>query len=579
MIQNDSNLAISTLKGDTVGISAEVRARAAAEVESLLRETQAEGVERLVAWLRDSRFYTAAASDNDHNNFGGGLLCHSLNVCREALRLWEGKVRVGSLTGEQVPRRSVVLASLLHDVCKEDVYLYRDGRWVRDPERYSLGHGRRSVEILRGLGLGLTADEETAIRWHDGAIDIDYKRGGDAARDAYNEAYARTPLLQIVHTADHSRRKPESAAARGGFLCPLHYIPAGQASTGMETAPVASPGLFKLDCTPGREGLSFAGVGDLHLERVVRRDCPGGSWRTGADSTVSEGAGGTLGTLACDLAYLGWSVRPVASPGESEAADRIVADLRRHGADTSLVNLVGSGKTYIRRHLHCFGPDGGHETEYGQVKVHTSVLDTAGNASRFANRWHLSSKGDAVQRVLAAVGPRPDVFFFDDFKPGSKRVAEELRKRGSVVVFKPSTHHVSRDKALEYTSVADIVWVSRESFASIEDYVADPSNRLLVQTLDSEGARFNLRGKGWAWVDPAYTRCVLDPTGAGEAALAVFLNNLAQFDSLTPERWDRDFVDLALSLSMRYAAYSLSFLGSKGLWEADPARRLSPPER
>ena len=555
--------------GEPIGISTSDREKAIAELESLLHETQAEGVENLIRWLRSSRFYEAAASDNDHNNFRGGLLCHSLNTCHTALRTWTSRLKSKTITEEQVPKRSVILASLLHDICKEAVYIYRDGRWVRDLEQYNRGHGRRSVEILKELGLVLTPEEVTAIRWHDGRIDIDYKQGGNKAKEEYNTAYASTPLLQIVHNADHSLPKKEKSAAKGGFYCPLHFIQADRPVVRLASEPAP----FTLDCTPCGE-FTFVGAGNICLETVVRRECADGNWRSGKDETILNEAGGALGNVACNLAYLGWKVSPIAELDTSETADRIVASLRRYGVDTRLVTCDEGGKTYIRQHRHCFDSDGNPETEYGHLKVHTSLLDSAGNHSRFANYKHISSRGEAVPRLLAKIGPRPDLFFFDDFKTGDKLVAEALRKRGSLIFFEPTNHHVKHNKALEFTAVSDVIKVSRDDFANIDDFVEDPSHKLVIQTLDIDGARLNLRGEGWVTVPPVDNDYVIDTTGAGDVATAAFLYALGKLDALTPAKWTGEKVYKALSVAMEFAAYSVSFLGAKGLWYADPSHRI-----
>lgn len=573
-MQLNNNAKQNTLAtGESIGISAADRGKAVTEIETLLRGTGAEGVESLVSWLRDSRFYDAAASDNDHNNFRGGLLCHSLNTCHVALRIWTSRLKSKAVTEEQVPRRSVILASLMHDVCKEAVYKYQGGRWVRDLEQYNRGHGRRSVEILRELGVQLTPEEATAIRWHDGRIDIDYKQGGDKARDEYNEACAATPLLQIVHTADHSLPKKEKSAARGGYYCPLHYIE----SDSHATRTVSVPAPFTLDCTPVGE-FTFVGVGNICLETVVRRECPAGSWRTGRDEMVLNEAGGGLGNVACNLAYLGWKTCPVAELDTSETARSIVASLHRYGVDTRLVTCSEGGKTYIRQRRHCFDPEGNPETEYGHLKVHTAMLDSTGKHSRFANYKHVSSRGDTVPLLLSRIGPRPDVFFFDDFKTGEKMLAEALHKRGSLVFFEPTNHHVGRDKALVFTAVSDIVKVSRDDFANITDFVADPCRKLVIQTLDVDGARFNLHGQGWVTVPPVDNACVIDTTGAGDVTTAAFLNALGRLDALTPAKLTEEKVYRALSEAMEFASYSVSFLGAKGLWYADPSNRLTPTD-
>ena len=53
----------------------------------VLRSTNADGIEDLISYLKDSDFKTAPASTNYHNNFLGGLCAHSLNVYQEIRRL------------------------------------------------------------------------------------------------------------------------------------------------------------------------------------------------------------------------------------------------------------------------------------------------------------------------------------------------------------------------------------------------------------------------------------------------------------------------------------------------------------
>ena len=48
--------------------------------EEMLRSTNRENIEELIAFIRKSDFYTAPASTRYHSCHEGGLLEHSLNV-------------------------------------------------------------------------------------------------------------------------------------------------------------------------------------------------------------------------------------------------------------------------------------------------------------------------------------------------------------------------------------------------------------------------------------------------------------------------------------------------------------------
>ena len=50
------------------------------EFIELLKSTNREGMDKLLAWIEKSDFYKAPASTRFHGSYEGGLLEHSLNV-------------------------------------------------------------------------------------------------------------------------------------------------------------------------------------------------------------------------------------------------------------------------------------------------------------------------------------------------------------------------------------------------------------------------------------------------------------------------------------------------------------------
>lgn len=183
------------------------------EFERLLRETGREGVEDVISELDSLGFFEAPASCSQHYNCEGGLMAHSLNVCRAGLMLREQMAVLEPGLDKEVSRESVVIACLLHDVCKSDIYVRtvkkrknNIGQW-EDCEGYKtsfksfpMGHGEKSVIMLMGMGLALYDDEMLAIRWHMGAWDLPMQSGEackniDVARKIY-------PLCTLVQCAD-----------------------------------------------------------------------------------------------------------------------------------------------------------------------------------------------------------------------------------------------------------------------------------------------------------------------------------------------------------------------------------------
>ena len=90
-------------------------------IERLL-STRREGMENVVSNLERLRFFTAPASTKFHLSIPGGLMLHSWNVCNTALMLRDQMVLMKPELQEKLPVESVIIASLLHDVCKSDIF-------------------------------------------------------------------------------------------------------------------------------------------------------------------------------------------------------------------------------------------------------------------------------------------------------------------------------------------------------------------------------------------------------------------------------------------------------------------------
>ena len=179
--------------------------------EGALRATGRGGVENVLNELDRLGFFEAPASTKFHLAEKGGLLRHSLNVYDQARLLRQVECRVRPDLAERLPEDGVAVASLLHDVCKADVYREElkhrkvGGRWedyvgyAYDSSSFPLGHGEKSVIRLLRWGLEMTDDEMIAIRWHMHAWDL---ADSPEARGSYGSASDRCPLLAILVAAD-----------------------------------------------------------------------------------------------------------------------------------------------------------------------------------------------------------------------------------------------------------------------------------------------------------------------------------------------------------------------------------------
>lgn len=100
------------------------------EFIELLRSTKREGIENLLNFLEKSDFYTAPASTRFHGNYEGGLLEHSMKV----YEIFKEKIKASGLS---TPEDTVIIAPLLHDICKTNYYKvdYRNAKMQEENGR------------------------------------------------------------------------------------------------------------------------------------------------------------------------------------------------------------------------------------------------------------------------------------------------------------------------------------------------------------------------------------------------------------------------------------------------------------
>lgn len=169
---------------------------------NLLRQTNREGIENLIAFLEKTDFFTAPASTRFHGCYEKGLLEHSLKV----YEILKEKVKTSSIEID-VKEDSLIIIALLHDICKANYYKvdYRNaknalGEWEKVPyytvdDTIPYGHGDKSVMMLTEY-MKLTGEEKYCIRWHMGCTE---------PKEQYNtlgQAFKKYPLALVLHEAD-----------------------------------------------------------------------------------------------------------------------------------------------------------------------------------------------------------------------------------------------------------------------------------------------------------------------------------------------------------------------------------------
>lgn len=163
-----------------------------------LRNTQKEGINKLIEHMEISGFFTSPCSGAHHLAKEGGLLEHSLNVL-ECIRKLNAALDAG------IPDSTLIIVALLHDLGKmgdhgKENYtenILKDGKkseakpYATNPALLYVPHEVRSVAIAERF-IKLTEEEEFAILYHNGLYG-DFK---------YTIKDKETPLYLLLHTAD-----------------------------------------------------------------------------------------------------------------------------------------------------------------------------------------------------------------------------------------------------------------------------------------------------------------------------------------------------------------------------------------
>lgn len=168
--------------------------------QDVLRILNRKGTEKFLSWLETTDFYTAPASTRFHGSYSGGLLEHTMNVYRVALKFYTSNI----FCSLEIPMNSVIFCSLMHDLCKINCYKQelrwtknQENKWVQIPqyvwdEREPFGgHGSKSVYLAQRF-FELNPQEASAINAHMGAYD----------NPNVNKVYENNKLAWIIHIAD-----------------------------------------------------------------------------------------------------------------------------------------------------------------------------------------------------------------------------------------------------------------------------------------------------------------------------------------------------------------------------------------
>lgn len=179
-------------------------------IEIYKSKIKREGADKLLDFICSvsSDFFTAPASAKYHSAYAGGLCEHSINVY-ECLVAYLDRPVAKEKYGLNYSDETIAIVSLLHDLCKMNVYKpsFRNvkndhGVWEKVPtfeydDKLPYGHGEKSVYMITPF-MKLTREEAFAIRYHMGFS------GAGTPQEVNNvsKAYEMFPLAFALSTAD-----------------------------------------------------------------------------------------------------------------------------------------------------------------------------------------------------------------------------------------------------------------------------------------------------------------------------------------------------------------------------------------
>lgn len=182
-------------------------------ITQLLLSTQRDGMEAMIEHLNGHGFFESPASTKFHGVYAGGLADHSLRVFEiigphvDSAKMITHPDTTAGKKPLPLSCDSVVIATLLHDVCKAGAYVRTkaDNGWTNNKAK-DKGHAKLSIERISKY-IKLTPIEELMIRYHMGiygANEFEQYSGEFPLGDANDIAPDVFPDAEYTLCGDHS---------------------------------------------------------------------------------------------------------------------------------------------------------------------------------------------------------------------------------------------------------------------------------------------------------------------------------------------------------------------------------------
>lgn len=314
--------------------------------------------------------------------------------------------------------------------------------------------------------------------------------------------------------------------------------------------------------------LSIMGVGSYNLDTIVKREYPEGfvpgKRNKFVEKVIMEEIGSNPGNVMCILGWFGWDSYPIALFDDSEEGLKMTSDMKRYGCNTRFVTNTPDGGTNLLKVTH--GLD-----ENGNPKRTFSKRHAPGSGFPRDKAFTVMGKDATLPEFIAKLDFLPDVYFYESTTPAWRNLGEWMHERGVLVYYEMQRMYLKEfPKYLKCMKVSDIIKFSDEVAEDVS-FVDEFKDKLFIQTLGSNGVRFNLCGQGWVTLPPVLNDNIVDTEGCGDWTTASFINALGKRGKVKFADLTADLVSECLMEAQEYASRNASYLGTKGIIAAQAA--------
>lgn len=267
-------------------------------------------------------------------------------------------------------------------------------------------------------------------------------------------------------------------------------------------------------------------------------------------------AGGSCGNVLSILAFLGWDSYPIARLANNLAGKELVKDLDRWQIHKDFLSMNEDGST--------------------PIIIHRIKKDKQGNPiHRFefrdpeTKKW-LPQLKPITKNIAAEILQEnivPEVFYFDRLNPGTYELAKNLKEKGTIIFFEPSSIK-DKDQFEEILNITDILKFSHDRIPEYKSLFKTRRCFLEIETQGKEGLLYRSKNKEtnhWQRI-PGYELVqIVDAAGAGDWCAAGIIQSLCFNGHPAYNKTGVRKIQQALEFGSALGALNCLYDGARGL--------------